>query len=282
MPDLPRRSIDDLMLRYELEPSLSDIYVEGDFDRDVLTACVDEQGCSARIVYTVDSVEVPFEILSKYGLTEGNKQRVIALSRELGERVDSKCKFLVDRDLDHWFEDLATVPGLVWTRYCSLELYFFNDELLKRFLIASSRSRISDWQLFIKSFCLVLVFMYAARLADKELDLKVSWVAPDKDLRLVGGLLEFDQESYISKILNKSQQMKQKERFTAAVNSWFAKCLVEDHRLAIRGHDFVALLAFVVKNGKGIPALGTEEAVERALVLLSTRELEVFEDLGGI
>ncbi|MBH3460240.1 hypothetical protein [Pseudomonas putida] len=281
MADIPRRSIDDLLLRYELEPTLEDVYVEGYFDKDVLTACFESEASSKRIAYTIDSVDIPFSVLEKYGLTEGNKQRVIALCRELEAATHSSCKFLVDRDLDHWFDRLPEARGLVWTRYCALELYFFNDALMRKFLINASRSKISDWHAFITSFCSVLVFMYALRLADRELNLSMIWTDPDKDLKLHSGVLVFDRDSYINRVLSKNNRLGVLADVKVSVSRWYDRCVLEDYRLAIRGHDFVSLLAFVIKNGKGVPALGTVEAVERTFILLSTADLEVFGDLSA-
>lgn len=282
MSEIPRRTIDDLMLRYELEPELDDVYVEGNFDKDVLTACFEGGSGSSRIVYTIDSVDVPYPVLDKYRLTEGNKQRVLALCRELESANHLNCKFLVDRDLDHWFDDLCEVRGLVWTRYCALELYFFDDALMRKFIIGASRSKIPDWSAFVVTFCSALVFMYAVRLADRELDFQMKWVDFDKDLKLVGGLLDLNKTSYINRVLSKNNKLQFMLDFKASVDQWYDKCVSHDHRLAIRGHDFVSLLAFVIKNGRGNSALGTVEAIERTLILLSTAELEVCGDLSGI
>jgi len=277
--NLPRRSIDDLLFMYELEPSLEDVYVEGAFDKDILTACFEHAGETKRIVYAVDSVEVPFAVLNKYGLTEGNKQRVIALAREFEVLDDNGCKFLVDRDLDHWFEALYSSRGLVWTRHCALELYFFTEDFLKRLLISASRSKVAEWPSFIYSFCQALMHLYAFRLADRELELKLDWVELDKDMKLVNGLLVFNRDSFMTRVLNKNNMMRRKQDFDSAALLWFRKCAEDDERLAMRGHDFVNLLAFVVKNGKGVTALGTSEAIERTFVMLASSNLEIYSDL---
>ncbi|RON03374.1 hypothetical protein BK659_22980 [Pseudomonas brassicacearum] len=280
MDNLPRRSIDDLIFMYELEPSLQDVYVEGVFDKDILTACFEHAGDKSRIVYTVDSVDIPFSVLKKYGLTEGNKQRIIALAREFEVLDGNSCKFLVDRDLDHWFEALYASQQLVWTRHCALELYFFTEDFLKRFLINASRSKIGEWSIFINGFCRALIHMYAFRLADRELDLKLEWVELDKDLKLSNGLVVFNRDSFLNRVLNKNNMMRHKNAFNLSALVWFEKCLEDDRRLAMRGHDFVSLLAFVIKNGKGVTALGSSEAIERTFVLLATRELEIYSDLA--
>lgn len=261
--NLPRRSIDDLLFMYELEPSLKDVYVEGAFDKDILTACFEHAGEAGRIVYAVDSVEVPFSVLDKYGLTEGNKQRVIALAREFEVLDGNGCKFLVDRDLDHWFETLYSSRGLVWTRHCALELYFFTDDFLKRFLISASKSKVGEWPNFIDGFCQALMHLYAFRLADRELGLKLDWVELDKDMKLVSGLVVFNRDTFMSRVLNKNNMMRSKQDFDSAALRWFRQCAENDQRLAMRGHDFVNLLAFVVKNGRGVTALANSMRLQQ-------------------
>ncbi|NWB99098.1 DUF4435 domain-containing protein [Pseudomonas gingeri] len=281
MSDLPRRSIDDLVLRYELEPDLNDIYVEGHFDKEVLTACFQHAQDPSRIVYTIDSVDVPEAILRKYKLTEGNKQRVLALAQELSGIDILRCRFLVDRDIDHWFEELVQSKGLVWTKYCSLELYFFTDELLQKLIVTVSRCKVGKWGEFVQSFSNALIMLYSFRLADRELDLNLQWIDFDKSLSFREGLLSFDFDSYASKILNKNAKMPFIGNFKAKALEWHKRCLDTDCKMAIRGHDFVKVLAWVIKNGRGNSALGSEDAIERALLLITTSDLELYSDISS-
>lgn len=281
MDNLPRRSIDDLKLRYELEPSLNDVFVEGSFDREILTACFRDANDTSRVVYTIDSVDVPEAVLRKHSLTEGNKQRVIALAKELGDLQDIHCRFLVDRDTDHWFEDLVKSQGLLWTKYCSLELYFFTEELLEKLIVNVSKCKIGDWKEFVISFCGVLVALYVARLVDRELDLNLKWIDFDKSLCFKSGVLLLDFDSYVSKVLNKNAKMSSLVDFRAKSEEWHVRCASADYKMAIRGHDFVQLLAWTIKNGRGNTAWGTEEAIERAFVLVATSDLDIYSEVSA-
>mgnify|MGYP001373265796 CR=1 FL=1 len=101
---LPRRTINELLTRYDLEPELFDIYVEGYFDRDIIDACLYGKTDINIAIYVIDSIDVGIDVLDKYGLTSGNKQRLIALSKELtcsknagSRRIFSRQRF---RSLD--------------------------------------------------------------------------------------------------------------------------------------------------------------------------------------
>lgn len=275
MSNLPRRTLEDLSIRYELEPSLRDIYVEGNFDKDVLTACFENTKESERVIYVIDTVEVPYDILKKHGLTEGNKQRVIATAKELSSTAESQCQFLADKDIDHWFEELQQVKGLIWTKYCSIELYFLVDAYLRKILINAAGIKVANWEAFVSSFYKTLLFLYSMRLADRELNLCLEWIELDRELYLDKGMININEYKYIEKILNKNKKMPLLESFTRCQQRWLENCVAGDQRLAIRGHDFVKALAWVIKNGKGKTALGTEKAVEGALILLASSELEL-------
>ena len=101
---VPKRSIQELRMRYKLEPHLKDIYVEGKFDKDLLTAVFALNNIHDRIVYDINSVNVPSEIMIEENLTSGNKQRVICLARKTSN-LSPDCNFrcLVDKDLDGYY-----------------------------------------------------------------------------------------------------------------------------------------------------------------------------------
>jgi len=91
-----RRTIDELVTRYMLEPSLRDIYVEGDFDQDIAERCIRHTGQKDRIVYHIETVDISRELLEAEGLTNGNKQRLIALARLLAKaQTGASLKCLV-------------------------------------------------------------------------------------------------------------------------------------------------------------------------------------------
>ena len=50
MTELARRTIEELLVRYELEPTLRDVYVEGHFYEDILSSCCRKSGLSERAV----------------------------------------------------------------------------------------------------------------------------------------------------------------------------------------------------------------------------------------
>lgn len=274
---IPRRSIEELLVRHQFEPGLKDVYVEGVFDKEVLTSCFQANSRSDFIVYEVDGIEVPGDVLRKYGLTDGNKQRVIALAKELSIlEGDKSYRCIVDKDLDSWLNAVESVPRLKWTEHASLELYFYTRRIVSDLLVSSGRARIADIDVFMDSLVLALKKIFAMRLADKNLDWKMEWVDPYKDLSISGSGLLLDYVAYSARILSKNKHMAERTTFDAETIKWEAM-LVGDPRSYIRGHDLVDLMAWSIKEFKGIKEVANSVTIERMLVLLSAAVSEFLE-----
>lgn len=271
MTELARRTINELLARYELEPELNDIFVEGKFDQEVFSNYFRGSKQLNRMVYEIDSVEVPAEFLLKHGLTEGNKQRVIALSRELAKLPpESLCHCLVDRDLDHWFGPLESTDRLTWTEFCSIELHFFSDEILHDVLITTAKAKIIDWEKYTKSLIEALRNLYALRLADRELDWSLEWLPIDKYLSHQNSQIDLDLKNYIARLLQKNGKVKASKQFINSISVWQGK-LSGDPRNYIRGHDFVELLAWTVNKFRGLKEFSKSLTIERLFVLLAPK-----------
>jgi hypothetical protein len=283
MNQADRRTLDELLVRYDLEPQLHDVYVEGVFDKEIFSHCFQNSGDSERIVYEIDTVDIPLSTLLHEGLTDGNKQRLIALARALMTlSKDLACRCLVDKDLDHWFGPLEANPVLIWTKYASIELYFFTDELLRELLLIGAKVRISDWQSFVSSMIDTLLDLYAIRLADRDLNWSMKWIPTQKHLKTDGAKVLFDSEEYIDRLLLKNGRSKSKAGFSAL----FVKrrsALTGDPRDAIRGHDFIEMLSWSIREFKGVKDIASVVAIERIFLLAAPRApglLELFPPLN--
>lgn len=277
MHDIPRRNIDELVARYDLEPELKDVYVEGIFDKEVLAHCFQKNREVERVIYDIGSVNVPINILAKYGLTDGNKQRVIALAKELSclpGQHNYRC--IVDKDLDHWIDSIESVPRLSWTEHSSIELYFFTKETLNDVLIVTAKSKIKSLETYIDSLAKVLKFLYALRLASHTLRLNLTWLDASKCLSVNGDEIRINQSKYIDNILNSNASMQHKGVFQEKVDLWLER-LTGDRRDHIRGHDFVEILAWTIKEFKGLKELSSSTCIERLFILIADRTTQLLQ-----
>lgn len=279
MTDLARRSIDELIVRYELEPTLDDVFVEGDFDKEVLSAAFLDSGLPERAIYDIDTVEVPMALLSSYGLTDGNKQRVIALSRELSKLEGQLAQLcLVDKDLDHWFGELEANKAIKWTTHASLDLHFFTERHLRDVLLVACKAAIGDFPAFFNSLRSVLLDLYALRLADRELDWKLKWHRSTSCLSRNGSSVVFDLDVYIDRLLQANGKYPRKPEFERSLDGWKSR-LVIDCRQCIRGHDFVDVVVWASRSFKGIRDMCSAIAVARLFVVLARGDSHIREEL---
>lgn len=261
-------TIEELIARYQLEPELCDVFVEGTFDREILTQHLHAPN-TGHAFYEIDSVDVPAALLAVRGLTSGNKQRALALSKELAKvPVEARVYCLVDRDLDHWFGDLEGSARLRWTTFCSIESHFLNVETIRDVMVTTSRAKIANFDAFVASLLSVLRQLYALRLADRALGLNLSWVAIRKYLSAKSGAIAFDLTGYTQALLNANSATRKKGEFLKTLDSWH-KRLDCDIRLTCRGHDYTELLAWAIAEFKGQREFATKVAVERLFVLLA-------------
>jgi hypothetical protein len=268
MSNLPRSKIIELVARYELEPDLKDMYVEGDSDVEILERCALNQWT----IYSIDNVDITSTDLSRHNLTEGRKQRVIVLARELFtalQRNQPSHRCLVDQDLDHWFEELETTPGLIYTEHTSLELYFWSEDIIRDIVLIAGKAAIRNWTQFFTSFMSCLLDMYALRLADRELSLSATWPAIHRSLKRTNDTILLDITGYTNKILMASGATSQQQNFSISMQSWRTR--LNDPCLAIRGHDFVELLAWTIDEFDGLKQFAHTAAISRLFVLLAPK-----------
>ena len=263
-----RWSIPELLARYELEPELSDVFVEGAFDREVLALAFTDPRTRPTF-YEIDAVEVPTAVLSKHGLNSGNRQRVVALSKELGSLPHvAKVVCLADRDLDHWFGALSTTGRLRWTIYCSIEGHFLTRETVSDILVTTGRAKIKHVDAFFASLIDTLKLLFALRLADRQMALALKWVSLRKYLSRDGDLVVFRADKYVFALLSSNAKASREGEFNASYQGWLNQ-LNCDIRLAARGHDYTELLAWAVAQFGGQKEFASTSAIERLFVLLA-------------
>lgn len=267
MTSSTRRKIEELIVRYELEPELDDLYVEGSFDKELISHFLSTNKID-RAIYEIDSVDVPQSMLNQFGLTSGNKQRVIALAKHLSDsQVNANYICLVDKDLDHWFNSLEEIPGLRWSCYCSAELHFLTKEILHAILVVMCKAKISDIEAYGDSLSQTLSNLYALRLADRAMNLNMNWPDFSRYISFNEGEVSIDLSRYCDAVLLSNGKANQKEEFMNCVNQWIG-ALSGDCRDRARGHDFTNLLALSIKKLKGIKDFASSEALERIFILM--------------
>lgn len=137
MKDEERRKFDELVARYELEPELRDIYVEGTTDKNLLEWFLKQKGQQDFVVYEIDTVDIPADRLFELGLSDGKQGRVIALALDMQSylsEIPPHLTCIADRDFDWLLGKEYVCELLLFTDYSCLDMYLFNEIVIDNFL----------------------------------------------------------------------------------------------------------------------------------------------------
>jgi hypothetical protein len=171
-----RRTIEELIVKYELEPTLRDIYVEGYSDALFFRWFLEKSDASNAVVYEIDSVEVDAQTVIKHKLEVGNRGRLIAFGMEVDRRIahPHQVTCIVDRDYDIVLQKEYGAGVLLFTDYTSLELYSFNENTLTKFLRVVARAMPETPAILLGKFCSILHETFFIRLVNIKLELNAS------------------------------------------------------------------------------------------------------------
>ncbi|WP_186192482.1 DUF4435 domain-containing protein [Burkholderia gladioli] len=246
---IPKRTIEEVLVRYKLEPTIREVFVEGVFDRDLYKWFLKKMGLSSVKVYPISSVDVGFETLSKYALTSGERQRVIAFAREAASSGVSPAVMVcvIDSDLDYVLGVNDNCPLLVRTDGTSAELLAWRYDVLERFCIMVLGSDKPDEiiaNLFAVESLVCDVFVLRAALAK----LSMEWRLIDIDI-LFDRRNPITFEEYCKRVANKNGDHKGLEAVLdclVSIRDTNAKSLPAPQRM--HGHDLMEAARKVLQN----------------------------------
>ena len=262
-----RRTIEELATRYELEPTLRDIYVEGGFDVSVVGEVLTQAGCYDAAVYEINVVDIPPEVLVKHNLPDGNKGRVMALCFELDPQIATPAQVsgLVDRDYDRVVGREYANRLLVFTDYSCMEMYFFDELVIARFCRIFVRRNGELATQLIQELTPILRDLFFIRATNEALQLGLHWLDADKQCAIQNGALELNRKTFVQRYLNKNAMLHELGRFNETLESFQRTSDERETRHQINGHDFVRLLAKrlhpIVRN----KTIADADVIERVL-----------------
>ncbi len=242
-----------LKAKYKLAPFLKDVYVEG-CDTGFYRWFFDAKGIKDVKVYSIDTVEIPGDIIERYGLRRGSSQnKVIALSKELCQYFDDEImvKCVVDADFDRYLGKIENNPVLEYTDYTALEMYLFNENVLKKIEIAMSLP--IKPQTILNNIACVLERVFLIRLTNEKLQWKMTfpvYKSLNKYFVWEREKIVFNESKFIKNYLITNGRYKELGRFQDVMRA-FEKGMHEDVRNNIRGHDFSWALFRLIKKIKG-------------------------------
>ena len=278
MIELDRRTVEELVALYELEPQLRDVYVEGAADRRLVEWFLQRRMGRRVDVYEVSVVEIDVNKVLQYGLEDNCRGRLVMLSLELeaglGEgSLQATC--IADSDFDLALDQVYECTMLLFTDYTSIEMYLFRESCLDKFLQVFLRGFPVPAAFVLEQLARVLQHIFRIRLANSQLGWGLEWMTFERCCAVTGHEIRLDADEFITRYLSKNNSLARRADFCHAVNS----CRLDegaDCRCHLHGHDFVNLLAWYVRRHGVARKLADSEVVGRALFLCIETE-----DLAG-
>jgi hypothetical protein len=268
-----KRTIKELITRYQLEPALRDVYVEGEIDRGVFDWALDTNKRREIALYEISTVDVPVDEILRLGLYDNNRGRVITLAYLLQPHIQPlQVTCIADRDLDAILGIEHQGELLLLTDYTSIEMYMYNAQTLGKFLQVAVRNFPKSATEVLNVLTPVLLSLFLARLANESLRWSLHSVRFERYCSATPSGIVFNFSEYIRNYLTSNGRSRDVKRFLEEVEQHRAN-LSTDMRLQIHGHDFTRLFAWYI--GRIRPSLRQafdQFAVERALLLSLERE----------
>ena len=261
-----RRSFRELVTRYEFEPQLRDLYVEGERDRFLLGWFFRGSHCNEVAIYPILSVEVPRELLEQLRVF-GNQGRVIALCKYLEEHLSVEARNvlgLIDKDTTEFLGKPIRLRYLVTTDFACLECYALSESTMDKFCRLYLGKLIEPDRM--SELLNILVELFVLRAAKQVVASGAHWIDDfTRYCAVTGGKLYFDRETFVERLANASEGQLSKDALVAQ----FTELLQErprDIRQAINGHDLVRMLSWFAHE-IGVPSPIYDAApLHRALI----------------
>jgi hypothetical protein len=138
----PKRTLEELVLIYQTEPTLFDVFCEGPSDLLILKFFTDAIESKSTGVYSADQIEWPHEL----GSHGGHRSRIVFLSNALSSKT-LKAICVVDKDLDTIENRTPNNTNLIKSDYANIDMYGLETDDLRTFIYSKFNLTVSEDQL---------------------------------------------------------------------------------------------------------------------------------------
>lgn len=267
-----KQTLEELVAIYRPKSNsdLCRVYVEGNTDKHLITWFLKQHGYLAGKHFDIfegSDINLSGEELKQRDLLDNNRSRVIAVALEIQKQFKVMPKYLsclVDKDSDWLFgKEYPPCEGLLFSDYCDLEMYLFNEAVIDKFLhLVLSTSAIPATRV-LDNLSPVLEELFLIRATShqalqwgmKWLDKPFDWFdkrfkdKKDNIIQFKKGDKEDFVADFIKRYLDKNNKWSDKSRFDAKLAELrLSSSSLLDRRHKIRGHDFTNMLHWYIKR----------------------------------
>ena len=263
-----KRTLEEIIAQYALEPGLKDIFVEGHSDKCVIDWYLDAKGIGGISVYPIDLIDIPNDVLQSHGLPlHSNRSKILALAYELSKRFSQGLRVfcLADRDFEDYCASVSPNPYLLLTDCNSMELYAFTSKTMHKFVTVALGGLPLCTSKLVEGIISILQHIYAYRLSNELLGWSMEWIPFTKYAEVNRGVIGFDNKRFEKAYLEKNGRWQEQSIFLNKVLE-VSRSLSRDPGRKIRGHDLGELLLLIVKKMRRDRKFGNAETIEGCLL----------------
>ena len=247
---IPRRTMQELIVRYRLEPTLRDLYVEGHQDRKLFDWYLRDRGHSNVSVFEIGQIQVSHDLLEAFGLHGGNRDRVLALALTFDEAFPAtlpSVRCVADSDFDFLLGSSIEASHLLHTDYTSIELYTYNHQVLGLVLVEQFGLPSEDVRPLLVSMAATLRQLFVVRAANHILELDMRLVQFVRCCQTYGTAILFRETIFVDRCLNSAKKSAERTNFAATCNR-LASSMPREDRQCMHGHDYLELVGWYVNK----------------------------------
>jgi len=254
-----RKKIDELIVRYTLEPGLRDVYVEGPAEKNLLEWFFTESRLEQIDIFDVNTINIPESVTNNYGLRSdnnqcGNRDRIITLSLEFDKKLKNHIPYLIciaDSDFDFLLGRKFHSSYLVYSEYTSTDLCFFSEQSLGKILTLLGSNPVCGIKQWVQNIKDVLQKLFLIRTANVKLAWDMTWQEFSKCCYIDNNdYVIFKDQEFINKYLNANGRRNNIDTFISVLNE-LTQIQVASYECVIRGHDLFELLGWYITRKKG-------------------------------
>ena len=266
MTEVPRRTVSELLFLHQMERSLKDIFVEGDYDVAIVLQFLRGIGYEDVVVRSIDCIEIDDVGLRLDGRDVGNRERVIYLAEQVSNHLEIEGQILciADRDYSNWIGPIPEFRDLVLTDYSCMDMYVWNSKVLRKFLTVYCNRPLWSVEQFCEALQTPLQCLFAIRLSVRLLGLKLKWFDRLRCMNVDGWSIVLDVQEFLKRLLNKNSLFNELDCLLVCVDR-FRSQFSGDPRQSIHSQDFSHLVTYLL-NRKRVTAVATDErTITRAM-----------------
>lgn len=251
----------ELLTKYDLEPSLIDIYVEGSEDESFYNYHLERMGKNLRFV-DISSIEFPESLdLSQNNLENNNRDKILFLLSEINKKIpDNTVYGIIDRDILKYTRGISDIPQNVFlTDFSCIEMYFFCPlsiaKVQQQTFNSINEEVIEKLQLLTANFSLIVI-------AEKNLKLSINKINSDKLFKskfIDFNKFTFNLEKYLRGCLAQSNLSTKYDFVNKEISRVRSIIGSENPINYINGHNFVNILTGYIAQTKSFRQIKDKE-----------------------